>query len=234
MNNPQDRSEPETQPTGQPAGDAAEQPSAQNPQGADTGSVFAAEDAPTTGSGGADTPAEGLEGGEAEEAPEVAEAEAIDPAKLVEQAQSERQKAVDEALRARAEMDNVRKRAARDADNARKFALEKLMTDMIDVIESLERGLLAAEGEQVSIEQMKEGTELTFKMLNKVLAKHGLEEVVPDGQPFDPERHEALSMIPTAECEPDSVVQVVQKGFVLNGRLLRPARVLVAQAPPEG
>ena len=107
------------------------------------------------------------------------------------------------------------------------------MTDMIDVIESLERGLLAAEGEQVSVEQLKEGTELTFKMLNKVLAKHGLEEEVPENQPFDPERHEALSMIPTDEVAPNTVVQVVQKGFVLNGRLLRPARVLVAQAPPE-
>ncbi len=231
MNNPQDKTEPEAPTGGQPTGDAGGHAGAQDQQSGSEEPVFAAEDAATAGSGAADTQAEGLEGGEAESpAPEPEE---VDPAQLLEQAQSERQKAVDEALRARAEMDNVRKRAARDADNARKFALEKLMTDMIDVIESLERGLLAADGDQVTVEQMKEGTELTFKMLNKVLDKHGLEEVVPDGEPFDPERHEALSLIPTAECAPDTVVQVVQKGFVLNGRLLRPARVLVAQAPPE-
>ncbi|MFK7955569.1 MAG: nucleotide exchange factor GrpE [Lysobacterales bacterium] len=197
---------------------------------------FQADDAHAASAGPIDNAVEGVEGslGQGDEPSDEADSqqttEAEDPAALLALAQAELKKAVDESLRARAEMDNVRKRAARDTDNARKFALEKLMTDMLDVTESLERGLLAAEGDQVTIEQMVEGTDLTYKMLDKVLAKHGLETVAPENEPFDPERHEALSMIPTGDCEPDTVVQVVQKGYVLNGRLLRPARVLVAKA----
>ncbi len=165
-----------------------------------------------------------------EQQQEVADIQPADPVELLAEAQEQLAKAADEALRARAEMDNVRKRAARDADNARRFALEKFMGDMLDVTESLERGLLAAEGDQATVEQLLEGTRLTSRMLEKVLTKHGLEEVIPENEPFDPERHEALSLIPTDEFDPDTVVQVVQKGYLLNGRLLRPARVLVAKA----
>ncbi len=212
----------------------------ENPSENPSETPFQADDGAAAPNGPSDNVVEGIEGGvsEAQASPVEQDSEdsgesevaAEDPAALLVLAQAELKKAADDALRARAEMDNVRKRAARDTDNARKFALEKLMTDMLDVTESLERGLLAAQGEQVTVEQMVEGTDLTFKMLEKVLAKHGLESVAPENEPFDPERHEALSMIPTADCEPDTVVQVVQKGYMLNGRLLRPARVLVAKA----
>ena len=193
--------------------------------------VFQAEDTPADDAA-PEAAGEGVEGGGPDAADEtVAEnGPAPDLSVELEKAQKEAQRAIDESLRARAEMDNVRKRAARDVERARTFALEKFMGDMVDVVDSLERGLAAADGEQVTVEQMKEGTELTFKMLDKVLAKHGLEVVEPADEPFDPERHEAMSLIPTNECAPNTVVQVVQKGFVLNGRLLRPARVLVAKA----
>lgn len=134
------------------------------------------------------------------------------------------------ALRAQAELENYRRRAAREMEQARKFALERVMNDLLDVRDSLERGVEAARAEQATIEQVVEGTELTFRMLEKLLTTHGLTVVDPLGEPFDPERHEAMSLVPTDEHAPDTVVTVVQKGFLLHDRLLRPARVLVAKA----
>ena len=136
-----------------------------------------------------------------------------------------------EMLRVRAEADNVRKRAARDAEHARKFALERFMGDLLDVKDSLERGLEAAAGEDASVTQLREGTELTLKMLSKVLDKYALVELDPTGEAFDPELHEALSMLPSPDHQPNTVVSVIQKGYRLNERLLRPARVIVAQEP---
>lgn len=144
-------------------------------------------------------------------------------------AEAEARERADEALRVRAEMENLRRRTQREIENARKFALERFMTDLLDVRDSLERGLEAAQGEQVSVEQLREGKELTFKMLEKVLGQHGLAVVDPEGERFDPELHEAISMVPSEDQEPDTVVTVVQKGFTLQGRLLRPARVIVAR-----
>ncbi len=135
----------------------------------------------------------------------------------------------DEILRIRAEAENMRKRAARDAENSRKFALERFMTDLLDVKDNLERGLEAANADGAGVEQLREGTELTLKTLAKALEKHGLTEVDPVGEMFDPERHEALSMIPSPDHAPNTVVTVIQKGYVLNERLLRPARVMVAK-----
>lgn len=194
--------------------------------------VFQAEDSPEANA--AEGAGEGIEGAGSDDAEAQEPPGNDDLAAELDKARKEMQRAMDESLRARAEMDNVRKRAARDVERARMFALEKFMGDILDVVDSLERGLAAADGDQVTVEQMKEGTELTFKMLEKVLAKHGLEPVEPEGHPFDPELHEAMSLIPTNDCEPNSVVQVVQKGFVLNGRLVRPARVLVAKAVDDG
>lgn len=136
-------------------------------------------------------------------------------------------------LRARAEMDNLRKRNARDLEQARKFALERFIKDLLPVLDSLEQGLEAAR-EQGGSEKLVEGTELTLKMFAKVLSEHGVEEVDPQGEKFDPDVHEAMTMQPSREHEPETVMMVLQKGYVLNGRLVRPARVVVASPPPDG
>lgn len=131
-------------------------------------------------------------------------------------------------LRAAAELDNTRKRAARDVESAHRYALERIAADLAPVRDSLEMGLAAA-GDDAG--PLKDGVEMTLKQFDQALARHGIEVVDPAGAPFDPERHEAMQTVPTADAEPGTVVQVVQKGFVLNGRLVRPARVLVAREP---
>ena len=128
-------------------------------------------------------------------------------------------------LRAAAELENVRKRAARDVENAHKFALERFGKELLAVRDSLEMGL-AAEG--ASVESLLEGSNATLKLLTTTLERFGIEEVDPAGEPFDPDFHEAISMQPSDGVEPGSVVTVVQKGYTLNGRLLRPAMVIVA------
>jgi len=132
----------------------------------------------------------------------------------------------DRYLRAVAELDNVRKRAARDVENAHKFALERFSKELLAVRDTLEMGLASVEG--ASIESLIEGKEATLKLLTTVLQQFGIEEVDPAGEPFDPELHEAISMQPSETAEPGSVLTVVQKGYTLNGRLLRPAMVIVA------
>ena len=132
----------------------------------------------------------------------------------------------DRYLRAVAELDNVRKRAARDVENAHKFALERFSKELLAVRDTLEMGLASVEG--ASIESLIEGKEATLKLLTPVLQQFGIEEVDPAGEPFDPELHEAISMQPSDTAEPGSVLTVVQKGYTLNGRLLRPAMVIVA------
>lgn len=132
----------------------------------------------------------------------------------------------DRYLRAAAEMENVRKRAARDVENAHKFALERFAKDLLAVCDSLEMALVA-EGTP-SIESLQEGNEATLKLLGTVLQRFGVEQVDPQGEPFDPNLHEAMTMQPSDDVEPGSVITVFQKGYALNGRLLRPARVVVA------
>ena len=132
----------------------------------------------------------------------------------------------DRYLRAAAELENVRKRAARDVENARKFALERFARELLAVKDSLEMGLAAAEN--ASVESLLEGSAATLKVLSNTLQQFGILEVNPEGEPFDPEFHEAISMQPSSDVEPGSVVTVVQKGYSLNGRLLRPAMVIVA------
>ncbi len=133
-------------------------------------------------------------------------------------------------LRAAAEIENVRKRAARDVEHARKFALESFARDLLDVCDSLEMGLEAAES--ADADAIAEGSAATLRLLSTTFERYGVVLIDPEGEPFDPELHEAMSMVPAPDAEPGSVVKVIQKGYTLNGRLLRPARVLVAAEPP--
>jgi len=131
-------------------------------------------------------------------------------------------------LRERAELENQRKRLQRDLEQARRFANEKLLADLLPVLDNLERGL-ALEGSDNA--GLRSGVELTLRELSRVIDGNGLKVVDPVGQPFDPERHQAMSLVPTGEHQPNTVVAVMQKGYVLNDRLLRPALVAVSKAP---
>ncbi|MEJ2129086.1 MAG: nucleotide exchange factor GrpE [Woeseiaceae bacterium] len=138
----------------------------------------------------------------------------------------------DRYLRAAAEIENVRKRAIRDVERARKYALENFSRELLEVKDSLEMGIAAAENADAA--SLLEGSEATLKVLTGTLERFGIEEVDPEGEPFDPELHEAMTMQPSNDVEPGSVLTVIQKGYTLNGRLLRPARVIVAAEPADG
>lgn len=131
----------------------------------------------------------------------------------------------EEALRERAELDNQRKRLARDVDQARRFANEKLLSQLLPVLDSLEAGLKAA-GDATG--PLKDGLELTLRQLLKVGEDNGLAQINPEGETFDPEWHQAISQLESPGAEPGSVLQVFQTGYALNERLLRPALVVVA------
>ena len=151
-----------------------------------------------------------------EQSPLAAELEAV---------QTELAKLREDALRDRADLENQRKRLERERDMARKFANERLLSDLLPVIDSLEAGLVAAG----DVTALRQGIELTLRQLLKVTADNGLVVVDPAGQPFNPEHHQAMSTVDSAEHPPGHVVQVYQKGWLLNDRLLRPALVVVAK-----
>ncbi len=138
----------------------------------------------------------------------------------------------DKYLRALAELDNVRKRATRDVEKAHKFALEPFARELLNVRDSLEMGLSAA-AEASEAEAVLAGFEATLKQLVAMMERFGISELDPEGEPFDPQEHEAMTMQPATGVEPGTVLTVFQKGYALNGRLLRPARVVVAQAPAD-
>lgn len=134
-------------------------------------------------------------------------------------------------LRAQAEMQNVRRRAERDVENAHKFALDRFSADLLPIVDSLERALDAAgQIDNEAVKGMKDGVELTLRMFVDTLAKHGIQQINPVGEPFNPEFHQAMSMVPNAELAPNSVLAVMQRGYTLNGRLVRPAMVVVTKA----
>lgn len=137
----------------------------------------------------------------------------------------------DRYLRAAAELENVRKRASRDVEKAHKFALERFCSELLAVKDSLEMGLAAAD--KADVQSLLAGKEATLKLLTATMERFGVAELNPEGEPFDPQEHEAMSVQPSSEVEPGSVLTVFQKGYALNGRLLRPARVVVASAVPE-
>ena len=139
----------------------------------------------------------------------------------------------DRYLRAAAETENVRKRARRDVENAHKFALESFSRELLAVKDSLEMGIQAAD--KADADALLAGKEATLKLLATTLERFGVEELDPAGEPFDPEFHEAMTMQPSEDLEPGSVLTVIQKGYSLNGRLLRPAMVVVVadEAPKD-
>ncbi|MDX1481727.1 MAG: nucleotide exchange factor GrpE [Woeseiaceae bacterium] len=185
------------------------------------------EDERTEGSEGPDT-------GREDAAGEASITPPGDPQDLEQQlveARAAAEKNWDLYLRAAAELENVRKRASRDVENARRYALERFAKELLQVCDSLEMGL--ATGEDADAGTLLEGSRATRKQLAGVLEQFGVEEVDPAGEPFDPALHEAMTMQPSADAEPGSVLTVFQKGYTLNGRLLRPARVVVAESPAE-
>ena len=167
---------------------------------------------------------------------ELADAPASDGAETADEASLADLKALaddnwDKYVRAAAELENVRKRASRDVENAHKFALERFCTELLAVKDSLEMGLAAAD--QADAQSLLEGKKATLKLLTTTMERFGVVELNPEGAPFDPQEHEAMTMQPSADAEPGSVLTVFQKGYALNGRLLRPARVVVAAEPAD-
>lgn len=139
----------------------------------------------------------------------------------------------DQVLRSQAEMQNVRRRAELDVEKAHKFALEKFVKELLPVADSLEKAVESTEGQEDAgelVASIREGVEMTLNLFMSSLQKFNVEQINPVGEPFDPQRHEAMSMVPAPDAEPNSVVAVVQKGYMLNERLVRPAMVVVAKA----
>ena len=165
------------------------------------------------------------EGAQEPEAEEV-EQPAIDELSILREKVAELE---DSALRARAEADNIQRRAAREVENARKFGVERLIRDLVPVIDSLERAVELAQASQEQASD-SEGIELATKLLLDTLSRHGVDRIYPEGEPFNPEWHEAVATAPSDECEANSVLTVVQAGLSLNGRLVRAAKVVVSRA----
>ncbi|MFK0313906.1 nucleotide exchange factor GrpE [Pseudomonas sp. NPDC090233] len=156
---------------------------------------------------------------------------AVDNGARVQELEEQLAAAKDQSLRVAADMQNVRRRAELDVEKAHKFALEKFSTDLLPVIDSLELALAHSSAENDEVKKIREGVELTLKMFQDTLKRYNLEAIDPHGQPFNAEHHQAMAMQESAEVEPNSVLNVFQKGYLLNGRLLRPAMVVVSKAP---
>ena len=139
--------------------------------------------------------------------------------------------AKDQLLRTQAEAENVRRRAQRDVENARKYALDRFVGDLLPVVDSLEKAIETSrervDGE--AVQAITEGLELCQKLFLDVLGKAGIQQIDPTGKPFDPQYHEAMSMVPSNEVAPNSVLHTMQKGYLLHDRLLRAAMVMVAK-----
>ena len=170
-----------------------------------------------------------------EQAPEreetVADAESdLPPEPMAEQVDegAELAKAKDQLLRTVAEMENVRRRAQRDVENAHKFAVEKLLSDLLPVVDSLEKAEEAAQSTD-NAASMAEGIGLSLKLFVGILEKAGVVMIDPFGEPFDPQLHEAMAMVPNPDTEPNTVMDVMQRGYTLNGRLVRAAKVIVVK-----
>lgn len=145
----------------------------------------------------------------------------------LEQAQAKATENWEQYLRAKADMDNLRRRNAKDVENAHKYGIDKFVSELLPVLDSMALGLAA---EDASAESLREGMELTMNMLDKMMEKLGIEEIDPLNEKFDAEKHQAMTMQPNADVEPNTVIAVMQKGYSLNERLIRPAMVMVSKA----
>lgn len=147
----------------------------------------------------------------------------------LDEALAQAEQAKDQSLRAMAELENVRRRAQRDVEAAKKFAVEKMATELLGVRDSLEMGLQTAQQESGTFEALKEGTEMTLRMFASSMEKFGIEQLNPEGETFNPDQHEAMTMQESDEHPANTVLNVMQKGYALNGRVLRPAMVIVSK-----
>ena len=134
-------------------------------------------------------------------------------------------------LRMQADMDNLRKRLVREHEKSRRRMLERFMNDLLPVVDSMERGLEAADDPSATVETLKEGKQLIRKMLTKAMTDHGLQVIDPLNEPFDPEIQEAMAMLPSEEHDENTVIEVLEKGYRLYERLIRPAKVVVSRKP---
>jgi len=154
-----------------------------------------------------------------------------DPLDMLAAAQMEAIEARQDMLRMQADMENLRKRLVREQEKARRRTLERFMSDLLPVRDSLERGLEAASDPAASVDALREGKQLIMKMLSKVMGDHGLQTIDPAGEAFDPEKHEAMTMLPSADHDENTVIDVLEKGYQLHDRLIRPAKVVVSRKP---
>lgn len=157
------------------------------------------------------------------------EDEGVDMASRLKEAEAQAAEHWERLLRATAELENIRKRSEREVANAHRFALDRFIGELLPVVDSLE---LALKGEG-GTETMREGVEMTLKQFLQTLEKFGVTRLRPEGERFDPEVHEAMTAVPDPEAAPETVLEVVQTGYLLNGRVVRPARVVVSKAPEE-
>ncbi len=190
---------------------------------------------------------------EVEEAKAVEEARAVEETGEVDKAKSEREEAPDDlnllledarsradehwdqVVRLQAELENVRRRAARDVESAHKFGLERFINELLPVVDSLEMGLDASRSsEDDGLHKLQEGTEMTLNMFASAMEKFNVQVVGEVGEKFNPEFHQAMTMQESDEHEPESIMLVMQKGYVMNDRLIRPAMVMVSKAPTDG
>jgi molecular chaperone GrpE len=150
--------------------------------------------------------------------------------RLLEDARAKADEHWDQLLRTQAELENLTRRHERDLENAHKYALDKFVAEIVGVWDSLELGHQAAQDEAADVTKLREGTELTLQQLTSVMNKFGVEQINPEGEAFNPDFHQAMSMQPRDDVPANTVVTVIQRGYTLNGRLVRPALVMVSQA----
>ena len=206
---------------------ASAEPAAQAAQTTPAGEQTAAEPAADSPSAADDSGNDAVRG----EGQQGADAAALQAA--LESANAEVEQLKDRALRTQAEVENIRRRAARDVENAHKFALERFASALLPALDGLEKSAESAASAE-DRQAVAEGVALCLKLLLDALGKNGVEQVDPLGEPFDPSRSEAMALVENRDAEPNSVMEVMQKGYLLNGRLIRAAKVIVAKAPEEG
>ncbi len=170
------------------------------------------------------------ESGETVEETSSQSGEDMSPEEEIAELQGQLEKAKEDVLRAQAEVMNIRRRAEGDVEKARKFALERFVGDLLPVVDNLDRALAAIDVEDESLKSVVEGIELTRKSFLDTLEKNQVKSIDPAGEPFNPEEHQAMTMVPSPDVEPNTVLEVFQKGYSLNGRLIRPAMVVVSKS----